>query len=93
MLADMFRLHGVDATVIGGTRSTGVTRPVGGIDDVQVDAQHSGTYCIDQTTSVWITRPVGDARVYAVRRKGSSRTLGWPAGAERAEWPGGRADR
>jgi hypothetical protein len=88
MLADMFRLHGVDATVIGGTRSTGVTRPVGGIDDVQVDAQHSGTYCVDQTTSVWITRPVGDARVYAVRRKGSSRTLAWPAGAERAEWPG-----
>jgi Domain of unknown function (DUF4384) len=88
MLADMFRSHGVDATVIGGTRSTGTTRPVGGIDDVLVDAQHSGTYCIDQTTSVWITRPVGDARVYAVRRKGSSRTLAWPAGAERAEWPG-----
>ncbi len=88
MLADMFRLHGVDATVIGGTRSTALSRSVGGIDDVQVDAQHSGTYCVDQTTSVWIIRPVADARTYAVRRKGGSRVLAWPAGAERAEWPG-----
>ncbi len=25
--------------------------------------------------------------LYAVRRKGSTRTLGWPSGAERVEWP------
>jgi hypothetical protein len=84
-LADMFRTHGVDATVIGGTRS--LSRPTDPIDDVQIDAQHSGTYCISQSTSVWITRPSGDNHEYEVRRKGSSRTLGWPTGAARVEWP------
>jgi hypothetical protein len=88
MLADMFRLHGVDATVIGGTRSTGAARPGVEIDDVEVDPHHSGTYCVESSTSVWITRPDGDSRIYAIRRKGSSRTLGWPAGAVRTEWPG-----
>src|SRR6202046_3770096 len=46
MLADLFRLHGVDATMIGGTRSTNVAQSGTSIDDVQVDAGHSGTYCI-----------------------------------------------
>jgi hypothetical protein len=87
MLADLFRMHGVDATVIGGTRATGGTGSRISIDDVLVDAQHSGTYCIEPSTSVWVTRANGDSRVYAVRHKGSSRTLGWPAGAERTEWP------
>jgi hypothetical protein len=87
MLADLFRLHGVDATMIGGTRSTSVARSRGSIDDVQVDAERSGTYCIQPSTSVWIARPSGDSRVYAIRRKGSSRTLGWPKEAARVEWP------
>jgi hypothetical protein len=87
MLADLFRLHGVDATMIGGTRSTNVARSGASIDDVQVDAGHSGTYCIQPSTSVWIARPSGDPRVYAVRRKGSTRTLGWPQEAARVEWP------
>jgi hypothetical protein len=86
-LAEMFRMHGVDATVIGGTRSTGASRPGMAIDDVQVDPQRSGTYCVEQSTSVWISRPAGDERSYAVHRKGSRRTLGWPAGAARIEWP------
>jgi hypothetical protein len=87
MLADLFRLHGVDATMIGGTRSTSVGRSGTSIDDVQADARHSGTYCVEPSTSVWITRPPGDPRMYAVRRKGSSRTLGWPSEAARVEWP------
>jgi hypothetical protein len=86
MLADMFRMHGVDATVIGGTRSAGAGSSIN-IDDVQVDAQHSGTYCVEPSTSVWVTRGEGDSRIYSVRHKGSSRTLGWPAGAQRTEWP------
>jgi hypothetical protein len=86
-LADMFRMHGVDATVIGGTRSTAMARSALEIDDIQVDAQHSGTYCVQPASSVWITRPESDPRLYAIRRKGSSRTLAWPAGAARAEWP------
>jgi Domain of unknown function (DUF4384) len=87
MLADLFRLHGVDATMIGGTRSTNVARSGPSIDDVLIDAERSGTYCVEPSTSVWITRAPGDARMYAVRRKGNTRTLGWPSGAERVEWP------
>jgi Domain of unknown function (DUF4384) len=87
MLADLFRLHGVDATMIGGTRSTNVARSGLSIEDVLIDAERSGTYCVEPSTSVWITRPPGDARMYAVRRKGNTRTLGWPSGAERVEWP------
>jgi hypothetical protein len=88
MLADLFRLQGIDATMIGGTRATSVARFGPAIEDVQVDTERSGTYCVEPSTSVWITRPaVGNARMYAVRRKGSTRTLGWPSEALRVEWP------
>lgn len=87
MVADMFRMEGADATVIGGTRSTGPANTGAMLEDVDVDPQRSGTYCIDPATSVWITRPANGRDVYALRRKGSSRTLGWPADAERIEWP------
>jgi Domain of unknown function (DUF4384) len=87
MIADMFRLHGVDATVIGGTRSTAQTRNSAALDDVQVDPQRSGTYCVDAATSVWITRPAAERGAYALHRMGRTRTLGWPAGASRIEWP------
>jgi hypothetical protein len=86
-LADMFRMRGVDATVIGGTRSTGSIRAGEVVDDVEVDPQRSGTYCIEPTTTVWIRRPAGDQSTYALRRKGSTRTIVWPAGAARGEWP------
>jgi hypothetical protein len=88
MLADFFRLHGVDATVIGGTRSTGGRmRSASALDDVQIDPQRSGTYCFAPATSVWISRPANEPGSYALRRKGSSRTIGWPAGSARVEWP------
>jgi hypothetical protein len=88
MLADLFRLHGVDATVIGGTRSTfGRLQSGSIIDDVQVDPQRSGTYCFESATSVWIGRPTGDSGSYALRRKGSARTVAWPSGSARVEWP------
>lgn len=86
-LADMFRARGVDATVIGGTRRINASRPAALIEDVEVDASRSGTYCIQQTTSVWIMRPSGDRRTVSVRRNGSRRTLQWAADAERVEWP------
>jgi Domain of unknown function (DUF4384) len=87
MFADMFRLHGVDATVIGGTRATSLGRSAPALDEVQVDPEHSGTYCVEPATSVWITRPSGGTGTYALRRKGSNRTLAWPQGAQRTEWP------
>jgi hypothetical protein len=86
-IADMFRLHGVDATVIGGTRSTAPSGIAIAMDDVQIDPQRSGTYCFDQTTSVWINRPSGEQAAYALHRMGRTRTLGWPTGAPRIEWP------
>jgi hypothetical protein len=87
LFADMFRMHGVDATVIGGTRSTSMARSAPALDDVQVDPERSGTYCVDPSTSVWISRPSNDAGSYTLRRKGSSRALAWPPGAQRTEWP------
>ena len=88
VLADIFRMHGVDAAVIGGTRSTGPAQPGPALDDVQVDPERSGTYCVEPSTSVWIMRPAGETGRYALRRKGSSRALAWPSGAQRIEWPG-----
>lgn len=87
MLADMFRLHGVDATVIGGTRSTGPTRSSEALEEVLIDPQRSGTYCVDPATSVWISRPATEHSVYALQRMGKNRTLGWPTDALRIEWP------
>jgi hypothetical protein len=87
MLADMFRMRGVDAAVICGTRSTGAARAVEAMDDVEIDPQRSGTYCVEPATTVWIRRPAGDPSIYALRRKGTIRTIRWPAGANRIEWP------
>ncbi|MEA2788824.1 MAG: hypothetical protein QOG73_1230 [Acetobacteraceae bacterium] len=88
MLADLFRLGGIDATVIGGTRSTNArARSAVAVDDIHVDPQRSGTYCFEPATSVWIGRPAGDAGNYTVRRKGSSRTIAWTEGSTRVEWP------
>jgi Domain of unknown function (DUF4384) len=88
-LASAFRLQGVDATVIGGTRTTTVPRRQEGLDEVVVDPQRSGTYCVQPSASVWIARPTDDAARYALRRKGTMRVLAWPGDAERIEWPDG----
>jgi hypothetical protein len=81
LLADMFRMRGVDATVIGATRSTGPGARRETIDDVEVDPQRSGTYCIEPATSVWISRPAGDPGAYPLRRKGTTPAFAWPATA------------
>jgi hypothetical protein len=88
-LVAAFRLQGVDATVIGGTRTTTVPRRQQGLDEVVVDPQRSGTYCVERSASVWIVRPTDDAARYTLRRKGTMRTLAWPGAAERIEWPDG----
>jgi hypothetical protein len=87
MLADLLRVHGVDAAVIGGTRAMGGTRVVSALDDVQIDPQRSGTYCLQPSSSVWIARPGSEPGSYAVRRKSSLRSIAWPSGAPRVEWP------
>ena len=87
LLLDMFRSRGVDATALGATRSTRLSGPDVQLDDVLVDSQHSATYCVDASTTVWLTRPVEDAAVVALKRQGNRRTLVWPRGADRIEWP------
>ncbi|HET6607779.1 MAG TPA: DUF4384 domain-containing protein [Rhodopila sp.] len=86
-LAALFRAQGTDASVIGGTRSTGSRLHHTDADDVLVDPRRSGTYCIGSATSVWIARPDADKAQVSLRRKGSSRALAWPADVERIEWP------
>jgi hypothetical protein len=90
-VAAAFRLRGLDATVIGGTRTVTVTPHHRQLDEVVVDSQHSGTYCMKASSSVWIMRPGDDASHYALRRKGTTRALAWPSDAERIEWPDGMA--
>jgi hypothetical protein len=88
-LAAAFRLQGVDASVIGGTRAATIAWHSSQLDDVLIDPQRSGTYCVQPSSSVWIARPVDVSRNYALRRKGSARKLAWDGSAERAEWPEG----
>jgi hypothetical protein len=89
-LAKLFRLQGVDATVIGGTRTLGATATVDG--DVLVDPQRSATYCLGSQSTVWIARPQNEREgsaedSYGVRRRSSTRTISWTGGATRAAWP------
>jgi Domain of unknown function (DUF4384) len=86
-LAEAFRLTGVDASVIGGTRAAGLARPRPRAEEIQVDAQRSGTYCIRAQDTVWLVRPTTEAATHALRRRGNLRSVAWPAGATRVEWP------
>lgn len=86
-LAEAFRLRGVDASVIGGTRTTGFARLRPQARDVAVDAGRSGTYCIGPSDTIWLTRPASGPASLALRHRGNLRSLAWPAGAARIEWP------
>jgi hypothetical protein len=85
-LVELFRIRGVDASVVGGTRSVGHLQDAT-IDEVKIDPSRSGTYCVTPATSVWIMRPANDQRRFVLRRGGNSRTLAWPSEASRVEWP------
>lgn len=86
-LAEIFKARGTDASVIGGTRSTGRLARKTEADDVVIEPQRSGTYCVTPSSSVWIARPPQDHSPVALRRKGNSRALAWPVDSERIEWP------
>jgi hypothetical protein len=85
-LAEAFRLRGVDAAVIGGTRTAGTPLHLA-LDNVQIDPQHSGIYCLQTSTSIWISRPPGAGGEYGLRWRGNTRAIAFPAGAARIEWP------
>ncbi len=86
-LAEAFRLAGVDASVIGGTRAIGLERPRQRPEEIQVDVQRSGTYCVRPLDTVWLVRPATEQARHALRRRGNLRSVDWPAGAGRVEWP------
>lgn len=86
-LAELFRAQGMDASVIGGTRSAARGPSVSETDEVLVDPLRSGTYCVRGSTSIWLARPDMDRPTAAIRRKGSSRNVAWPEDAARIEWP------
>jgi hypothetical protein len=85
-LAQLFRLQGVDAAVIGGTRTTN-TAEVHATGDLQVDPQRSATYCLGPSDVVWIGWPGTEGESYGVRRRSNTRAIVWPAGATRTAWP------
>jgi hypothetical protein len=86
-MAEAFRLRGVDASVIGATRALGVAPPRPQPQDVSVELQRSGTYCVSPADSVWLVRATTGPNELSLRRRGSERSLAWPAGAARIEWP------
>ncbi|CAH2604051.1 conserved exported protein of unknown function [Rhodovastum atsumiense] len=86
-LAQLFRLRGVDASVIGGTRATGGVDMATPPQDVAVDPQRPAVYCLGPSDAVWIRRPVPEGASYVLRRHVGGRRLVFPAGADRIEWP------
>jgi hypothetical protein len=85
-LAEAFRLQGVDAAVIGGTRTIGARSHLA-LDSVTIDPRRSGIYCLLPSTSIWVSRPVDAGGKYGLRRRGSTRAIAFPATVERIEWP------
>ena len=86
-LAEALRLRGIDASAIGGTRATlpALRRPLP--QEVAVEVQRSGTYCIGASDTVWLQRPRVEQLEIALRRRGNLRRLVWPPDASRIEWP------
>jgi hypothetical protein len=86
-LVKALRMQGVDAAVIGGTRAISGARSRTAPEDVRVDPQRSGTYCVKSADSVWISRPAEESGSYGLRRTGNTRALRWPVGVSRIPWP------
>ena len=86
-LAEALRLRGIDASAIGGTRTTLAVTRRAAPQDVAVDVQRSGTYCIGAADSIWLVQPRAEQPEIALRRRGNLRRLTWPRDAARIEWP------
>ena len=88
MLADLFRLHGVDATMIGGTRSTaGVAQSAQPPSTTfRVDAERSRTYGQFSRAYIRLDHRARRSAAFAVRRNAAA---GRWAGqqSEQVEWP------
>lgn len=86
-LAQLFRLQGVDASAIGGTRTTAGIDVTALAQDVLVEPLRSATYCLGPADTIWIRHPGAEAATVALRRRTGTRQIAFPADAERIEWP------
>jgi hypothetical protein len=84
-LAAALRVSGVDAAVIGGTRTA--ARQRGEEDDVLVALERTATYCLAPTTPLWLTRATTGPLLVGLKRGGMLREVRFPETADRIEWP------
>jgi hypothetical protein len=87
-LAEAFRLRGVDASAVGGSRTASLGRRMRGPGDVSVEIERSGTWCVGASDTVWLMRPVTELSELGLRRRRNLRRIEWPPGVARVEWPG-----
>lgn len=84
---DLFRMQGVDVSVVGGSRdmAPSARRAMDG-GDILIDPQRSATYCIGPRDTLRLRRPATGGEL-GIRRGGNVRTTAWPTGALEAPWP------
>jgi hypothetical protein len=87
-LVEAFRLRGIDASVIGATRTASFRRQAPRTSEVAVELERSGTWCIGAGDTVWLLRPGTEPSELTLRRRGNVRRIAWPVGSARIEWPG-----
>lgn len=83
--AAALRVSGVDAAVIGGTRTA--ARQRGEDDDVLVALERTTTYCLAPTTPLWLARKTTGPLLVGLKRGGTLREVRFPDAADRIEWP------
>lgn len=86
-LGEVFRLRGVDASVIGATRA-GVAPASARPRDVDVDPMLGETWCLGPADRIWLHRATArEAGEWVLSRGRMRRYLTWPAEADRIAWP------
>jgi hypothetical protein len=53
---------------------------------IRIDPEHTGTYCVGADDTLWLRHPARGDRA-GLKRRGSVRTVSWPAGAAQVPWP------
>jgi hypothetical protein len=89
-LVQALQSRGVDAAIIGATRSLPPASIYGGAEgaDVSVDTRHSAIYCINDNDTVWLKGgPAARGGPIRLQREDSQRALPWPDGATQIPWP------
>lgn len=87
-MASGLRASGVDAAVIGGTRSLSSSlRQRIDTDDIEVSLEQTATYCLGPSNTLWLKRAATGAQIVGLSRAETLRQVRFPELAERIEWP------